>query len=462
MGNLAEKYNPRYDQRSLQRIGENTRTFDAIIIGAGPSGLMAAYELRDIRVLVIEKGTTLPKRVCPMITECKGCSKCGEVEGLGGAGGYSDGKLCLGPVGIHDKFIGGNYAEEVQGVDQIFKELLNERYVESKDCINSCNVTDEISLKVTRVANLGSSTVRYAFERLYEQIRDSGGMFLFNTEVTLISDEGAGFLVKTKSGREFRARNIILSTGKCDSTVVPYLIKNYKLDTIPNEPTLGFRLSAPNAELRKIKELGSNPKLRSRLPNGDTIKTHCFSFGGEVMAYACGDYFLVGGRADSGHPTEFANVNVLYKFSSGAPNERKELVHSILRRIKADYPKNVIYQDLNSFLWPDRTPKETCVVPCRGGILGSILPYYPPYVVDAMRNFVTDIANIYGINLENATLFAPAAEWYNDAVAVSMEMETAKRGLYVVGDGASITQGIISAAVTGRRAAQRIKRLMRQ
>lgn len=74
-----------------------------------------------------------------------------------------------------------------------------------------------------------------------------------------------------------------------------------------------------------------------------------------------------------------------------------------------------------------------------------------------MREFLYNMADAYGMNIEKATIFAPAAEWLNDAVATSMDMETTKSGLYIVGDGAGITQGIISAAVTGYRAAHSIK-----
>ena len=42
--------------------------YDVIIIGAGPSGIFCAYELKrqkkDLKVLIIEKGRSIEKRVC--------------------------------------------------------------------------------------------------------------------------------------------------------------------------------------------------------------------------------------------------------------------------------------------------------------------------------------------------------------------------------------------------------------
>jgi len=454
---LIELKKEKVEKRENETVNKE-KLFDVAIIGAGPAGLIAAHELQDKSIVVTEKGAPIPKRVCPMVTECVGCNRCGEIEGIGGAGGWSDGKLCLGPVGILDQFLGEHYPDEIQAINRIFREVLQEKYVEPNDCVDTCQLGDALTQEITEVANLGTSTIRYAFQHMSEGIRSSGSTLIANDRVVQVSDDYKHvFTVKTKSGREFHARNVIVATGKCDFTLVPQLIERYTLKTIPTEPTLGFRLAIPNEELQKMKSFGNNPKLKLHLPNRDTVKTHCFAFGGEVMAYVCGNYFLVGGRADYQNPTQFANTNILYKFSSEDPKERKEMVHTTLASIKADYPRNVIYQDLPSFFDPSRKPQETNVPACRGGKLGNLLPYYPPYVVEAMREFIYNMANAYEMDMSKATIFGPAAEWLNDAVAASMEMETAKKGLYIVGDGAGITQGIMAAAVTGYRAAHSIR-----
>ena len=55
--------------------------YDVIIVGAGPGGIFAAYELMqlkpDMKVAVFEAGHTLNKRHCPIdgdkIKSCIGC-----------------------------------------------------------------------------------------------------------------------------------------------------------------------------------------------------------------------------------------------------------------------------------------------------------------------------------------------------------------------------------------------------
>ena len=73
--------------------------YDVIIIGAGPGGIFAAYELmkkQEYKIAVFEEGYTLKKRKCPIdgdkIKNCINCKHCSIMCGFGGAGAFSDGK----------------------------------------------------------------------------------------------------------------------------------------------------------------------------------------------------------------------------------------------------------------------------------------------------------------------------------------------------------------------------------
>ena len=99
-------------------------SYDVIIIGAGPSGIFCAYELirqkPEMKILMIEKGRPIEKRVCPKRTTkvCVGCKPCSITTGFAGAGAFSDGKLSLSPD------VGGNLPE-ILGYEKT-KELLKE------------------------------------------------------------------------------------------------------------------------------------------------------------------------------------------------------------------------------------------------------------------------------------------------------------------------------------------------
>ena len=68
--------------------------YNVIIIGAGPGGIYAAYELvnnaPDLKVAVFEAGKQLDKRKCPIdgvkVKSCIRCKSCSIMSGFGGAG----------------------------------------------------------------------------------------------------------------------------------------------------------------------------------------------------------------------------------------------------------------------------------------------------------------------------------------------------------------------------------------
>ena len=70
--------------------------YDVIVVGAGPAGLFACYELlkshKDIKIALIDMGNRIENR------------KPNEVmSGIGGAGTFSDGKLHLTAYLSHEK-----------------------------------------------------------------------------------------------------------------------------------------------------------------------------------------------------------------------------------------------------------------------------------------------------------------------------------------------------------------------
>jgi len=100
-----------------------------VIIGGGPAGLFAAYELANdpsIKVCIIDKGKDINERKCPSMTRftrCMECKPCNILCGLGGAGGLSDGKLNLkADVGGNlEEFVSREEAESlIHKIDNIF------------------------------------------------------------------------------------------------------------------------------------------------------------------------------------------------------------------------------------------------------------------------------------------------------------------------------------------------------
>jgi len=127
--------------------------YDIAIIGGGPAGIFAAYELTSLnphsKIILIEEGLNIYERKCP-ITEkktdhCLQCKPCSIMRGFGGAGAFSDGKF--------------NFTTQFGGwlIDYIHEEQLMELI----------DYADEINMKYERPRNISvPKTARFASKPL--------------------------------------------------------------------------------------------------------------------------------------------------------------------------------------------------------------------------------------------------------------------------------------------------------
>lgn len=77
--------------------------YDVAIVGGGVGGLMTAHRLMEqnpqLNVALFEKGSDLEHRSCPLIKgkvdRCVKCQHCAIMEGMAGAGAFSDGKYVI-------------------------------------------------------------------------------------------------------------------------------------------------------------------------------------------------------------------------------------------------------------------------------------------------------------------------------------------------------------------------------
>lgn len=78
--------------------------------------------------------------------------------------------------------------------------------------------------------------------------------------------------------------------------------------------------------------------------------------------------------------------------------------------------------------------------------------FFPSILVEGILEFIHRLAAVCRhLDHDDTLIYAPALEWCMKRVTVDRNLETSVKGLFVVGDGAGLTQGVVVAAMTGVR-----------
>ena len=195
------------------------KSYDVIIVGAGPSGIFCAYELirkqPDLKVLMIEKGRSIEKRQCPKrkTKVCVGCKPCSITTGFAGAGAFSDGKLSLSPDvgGTLPEILGYDRAEKlIHEADEIYLKFGADKKVygiddyQAIEQIRTKAIQANLKLIECPIRHLGTEEGYKIYTRLQEHLLEQGVEIRFMTMVQdLIVEDGRAKGVVTEDGESF-------------------------------------------------------------------------------------------------------------------------------------------------------------------------------------------------------------------------------------------------------------------
>ena len=175
--------------------------YDVVIVGAGPAGLFAAYELinknknKNLKILLLDRGKFANHRVCPMNkfgTKCKNCNPCGILSGFGGAGTFSDGKLNFTPkLGKSDlyKYMSESDAEKLLiDTEDIFNKFGMDSDVYPSNMDEALKIKKDIAkhgakLLIIKQKHLGSDKLPGYIIEFTNYLKDNNVELLENVDV---------------------------------------------------------------------------------------------------------------------------------------------------------------------------------------------------------------------------------------------------------------------------------------
>lgn len=436
-----------------ETAGEKPQPAPIVVVGAGPAGLFAAHTLavRGYSVILLERGRPIEERRAHVDTFWSGGALDPESNimfGEGGAGTFSDGKLTT-------------------RIKDARAEIVAETLVKY-------GAPERIAVEAK--PHLGTDVLRTVVHNIRLAIEESGGSVRFGAKLTgLTAEDGRVTAVKVNGDETIPCCAVILAIGQAARDTYRMLF-DMGVEIVAKPFAVGVRIEHPQSFIDRSQfgKYAGHPRLGAaeyRL-TGKTgsrgVYTFCMCPGGFVVASSSNEGEVVtNGMSYSARDAQNANSGVIVQINpsdlGGAPfcgvEFQEKLERAAFKLGGGDYTAPA--ERVVDFLNGDAPQPFTSVIPTyRPGTVPRDLRKCLPGTVyrgiaDGIREFSR---RIKGFDMPEAVL--TAVESRTSAPVRILRGEngetTRLRGLYPVGEGAGYAGGIVSAAVDGMKAAERL------
>ncbi len=422
-----------------------------VIVGAGPAGLFSAYILKGKSdITIIDKGPYIEER----LNESENV-----IYGVGGAGLFSDGKLNFSPeIGnnLGDVFSSSELYSLLREVEEIFesfgikvKELNTEKikYLETKAAQSGMRFIP------IRQAHVGSDNLPSFIMSFVKELEKNGVKFICNKEISEVEDGK----VIASDGEAFHYDRLILAPGRSGARWLENVVKKLGIKFIYNPIDIGVRVEVPSLLMEEICNINWDPKVHIRTPTyDDFIRTFCVSPYGFVVKESHDDFCLVNGHSLKGKKSENTNFAFLIKVSLTEPLENTNLYgESIALQTTTIGGGKPILQRLGDLICGQRStwcriershvkPTLKDVTP---GDISMAIPYR--FVKDIIEGLDILDKLIPGVADNSTLLYATEIKFHGLKILTDKFMRTSVTKIYVAGDGAGVSRGIVGASVSG-------------
>lgn len=446
--------------------------FDVIIVGGGPAGLFAAYYLCEhspLQVLLIDKGHPPLKRVCPAneTVQCKKCSPCSILCGIGGAGLFSDGKLnYIYKLGKTDltQFMDVSAAKAlIDETELIYNRFNMDGQVYPTD-MDSAKQTRKLAKKhgidllLIRQKHLGSDYLPRYIADMYEYIREKGVTVhtMENVEDIRVEDGRVCGVVTAKG--TYKTQNIILAPGRSGADWVSKIASRYAIETTHRGIEVGVRVEVHNDIMQELCDVIYDPTFFIQTQKyDDETRTFCTNQGGFVsLENYSGNFICVNGHAFREKKSENTNFAFLSKVVLTEPVTDNQAYGEAIGRLSSliggGKPILQRFADLKRgrrSTW-NRVNKGYIEPTLKDVVCGDIAMALPERILTNLIEGLEKLNNVVpGVSNDETLLYAPEIKFFATQLMTTNELETRIRGLYVAGDGPGVAGNIVSASATG-------------
>lgn len=454
--------------------------YDIIIVGAGPGGLFAAYELIEnnpkLKIALLDKGLLALKRNCTMNskgTKCVNCDPCNILAGFGGAGTFSDGKLNFIPkLGKSDLFKYMGKREAYKLIDDT-EEIFNKFGMDSDVYPSNMDEALKIKSRITRIGadlliikqkHLGSDNLPSYIEGMANYLKEKGIDLIERANVEDIKKDRNEYSVVYNKNKKLNAKCVIVAPGRTGAKWVQELADKYKINYTSQSIEIGVRVEVRKDVLKDITDIIYDPTIFIKTKTyNDQIRTFCTNPGGYVAKENYYGYICVNGHALKSKKSDNSNFAFISKVSltSPATNTREygESIAKIANTLGAGKPIIQQLRDLKqgrrstlprisgSFIEP--TLKDVVA-----GDLALVLPHR--IITNILEGLEVLDKIIPGVNNDETLLYGPEIKFFSNEIETDNNFKLENQNMYFIGDGAGKAGNIVVAAATGLVAARDI------
>ena len=454
--------------------------YDVAIVGAGPAGLFAAYELitknKNLKITLLDKGKKVSNRYCPMNkngTQCVNCNPCQILSGYGGAGTFSDGKLNFIPkLGKSDLF---KYMSEsdayklVEDTEKIFTKFKMDSQVFPSNMLEAEEIKRKVAIQGARLLlikqkHLGSDRLPEYINDLSNFLENNGVQLIENANVEDITTNKNNYDVVYNKNKKITAKKVIVAPGRTGAKWVQELADKYKIPYLSQSIEIGVRVEVRKEILEELTNVIYDPTIFIKTETyGDEIRTFCTNPGGFVAKENYYGYICVNGHALKNIKSNNSNFAFISKVNLTEPvtntREYGESIAKIANVLGDSKPIIQTLKDLKSGRrsnW-SRINKgfiEPTLKDCVAGDLALVLPHR--IVTNILEGLEKLDKIIPGVNNDETLLYGPEIKFFSNEITTNNKFKLENEDIYFIGDGAGKAGNIVNAAATGLVAARDI------
>ena len=443
--------------------------YDVIIIGAGPGGIFAAYELTKedagLKVAVFEAGKRLEERKCPIdgvkIKSCINCPSCSIMSGFGGAGAFSDGKYnitndCGGT--LHE-YIGKEEAIRLMNyVDDINMSHGGEGtklYSTTNSSFKKLCRQNNLILLDASVRHLGTDINYVVLGNLFDELKDKAD-FRFRTPVEHIEVIDGGYCVKTAK-ESFTCKKCVVSVGRSGSKWIEEICHELDIPTESNRVDIGVRVELPAELFSHLTDELYESKIVYRTEKfEDKVRTFCMNPRGSVVNENTNGIVTVNGHSyeDPAKQTNMTNFALLVSKHFSVPFKDSYGYGESIARLSNMLGGGVIVQRFGDLIRGRRTNykrlADSFVTPTLKAEPGDLSLVLPKRILDGIIEMIYALDKIApGTANDDTLLYGVEVKFYNMEVKLNERLETKYAGLYMIGDGSGVTHSLSHASASG-------------